>query len=115
VTGVSDVEPPFNFDAIHSLVELSVWADQDWQTYFERNAIDPLVLTYEELAEAPEVAVRRVIAHLGLPPPERVPSETWRHQRQADALTDAWVARYRSCAERRSCPPADAQERISTR
>lgn len=97
-TGTSSAQsdPPFNFEAIQSLIQLCDWEDAGWQKFFERRAITPLVVEYEQFAESPEAMVRQIIRHLGLEPPEWLPSETWRHQRQADALTDDWVARYRA-------------------
>ena len=69
----------------------------DWDDFFRRYAIEPLVVTYEDLAVAPEAVVRRIIDHLGVRPPARLRPEAWRHQRQADALTEAWVAQYEAC------------------
>lgn len=94
-TGVRS-EPPFNFEAIQSLVQLCEWQDACWQEFFEHHALTPLVVKSEEFAAAPEVGARHIIAHLGLEPPERLPSDTRRHQRQADTLTDEWTARYRA-------------------
>jgi hypothetical protein len=48
------------------------------------------------LVAAPAATARQIIVHLGLEPPERLPSHTWRHQRQAVTLTDEWAARYRA-------------------
>jgi LPS sulfotransferase NodH len=97
LAGVPPVAPPFDFAAIQSLVQLSVWADEDWDDFFRRYAIAPLRVTYEELAVAPEAVVRHIIDHLGLRPPARLRPDVWQHQRQADALTDAWVAQYEAC------------------
>lgn len=58
--------------------------------------IAPLLVTYEEFAAASEVTARQIIAHLGLEAPDRLASGTWRHQRQADTLTDTWTARYKA-------------------
>jgi LPS sulfotransferase NodH len=50
-------------------------------------------VTYEELAEAPEPVVRRVLDHLGVDPPAgfsvRAPGLTV----QSDSLSETWVRR----------------------
>jgi LPS sulfotransferase NodH len=89
-------DPPFNFQAIQSLIQLCEWEDASWQEFFEHHAISPLVVRYEEFAAAPEPTARQIIAYLGLQPPETLPAHPWRHQRQADILTDEWAARYRA-------------------
>jgi trehalose 2-sulfotransferase len=93
-TSSSPPEPAFNFESIRSLMRLCEWEDASWREFFQQNTITPLVVSYEELAAAPVVTACRVIDHLGLEVPERLPTDTWRHQRQADTLTDEWVARY---------------------
>jgi LPS sulfotransferase NodH len=49
---------------------------------------------YEEFAAAPELTARQIIADLGIEPRDPLPKDTWRHERQADRLTDEWAARY---------------------
>jgi trehalose 2-sulfotransferase len=80
--------PSFNFDKIRSLIQLCEWEDASWQEFFEQNAITPLLVRFEELATAPELTAQKIMANLGIEPPARVPIDPWRHQRQADALTD---------------------------
>jgi LPS sulfotransferase NodH len=53
-------------------------------------------VSYEDLAAAPEITACDVIDHLGLELTERLPSDTWRHRRQGDTLTEEWAARYRA-------------------
>jgi len=40
VSKVAPVEPPFNFEAIQSLVQLCTWEDQAWQDFFRQHAIE---------------------------------------------------------------------------
>jgi LPS sulfotransferase NodH len=49
---------------------------------------------YEEFTAAPEATARQIAAHLGLESALHLASDAWRHQRQADALTEVWFARY---------------------
>jgi LPS sulfotransferase NodH len=89
-------DPPFNFEAIQSLIRLCEWEDAGWQEFFESHAIARLVVTYEEFAAAPGATACQIIGELGLQGPERLPAESWCHERQAHTLTDQWAARYRA-------------------
>jgi len=94
------IDPPFSFEAIQSLVRLSEWEDQAWQDFFQQHGIEPLVVAYEDLARAPEKVARRIFRYLGISRWARGASRAWQHQRQADALTDEWVDRYRALERR---------------
>ena len=59
-------EPTFSFRAINYLVRLLTAHDASWDAYFLGLGREPLKITYEELAEAHEPVVRRVLAHLGV-------------------------------------------------
>jgi LPS sulfotransferase NodH len=87
-------DPPFNAQAIESLVQLCTWEDQEWHDYFQRAGITPLVVSYEELAASPQGVAAAIVAFLGLPPAPSLEGRAWAHQRQADALTESWVQRY---------------------
>lgn len=91
-------EPEFNFEAIQSLVQLSTWEDDAWRDYFQINELGPLAVEYEELAEAPLKVALRILDYLEIPAPEHATTQVWEHQRQADAISDEWAARYRSLA-----------------
>ena len=65
-----------------------------WKLFFARNGIDPLWLTYDELASDPEAVVRRVAAHLGLAHPVRIDPAQIRVAVQRDELTRAWRERF---------------------
>jgi len=106
-TPADSVEPEFNFEAIHSLLQLSAWEDEGWQEFFARHAIVPLTVWYEAFAESPQLTANQIMTHLGLQTPNHVLSEGWRHQRQADALTDEWSARYLAEQSRRSNLPEE--------
>jgi trehalose 2-sulfotransferase len=86
-------EPAFSFRAINYLVRQLTAHDASWDAYFLGLGVEPLKVTYEELAEAPEPVVRRVLEHLGVDPPAgfavRAPGLTV----QADSLSETWVRR----------------------
>jgi LPS sulfotransferase NodH len=86
-------EPVFSFRAINYLVRLLTAHDASWDAYFLGLGVEPLKLTYEELAEAHEPAVRRVLAHLGIEPPGDLAVERPRLRIQADDLSEQWVRR----------------------
>jgi LPS sulfotransferase NodH len=85
--------PTFSFRAINYLVRQLTAHDASWDAYFLGLGIEPLKVTYEELAEAPEPVVRRVLDHLGVDPPAgfsvRAPGLTV----QSDSLSETWVRR----------------------
>ena len=87
-------EPTFDFETIGALVGVATVDDGAWREFFDRHGIEPLTIVYEDLEQDPEQACRRVLDFLQLSASAPSPAQDWRHQRQADALTDEWVARY---------------------
>ena len=65
-----------------------------WDDYFDKAGVRPLVIHYEEFAGQHDRAVRAVLRHLEIPFEEEwaLPSPAIR--RQADTLSEEWVARY---------------------
>lgn len=86
-------EPAFSFRAINYLVRLLTAHDASWDAYFLGLGHEPLSVTYEELAEAHEPVVRRVLAYLGVPAPPDLHVEPPRMRAQADELSERWVER----------------------
>ena len=86
-------EPTFSFRAINYLVRLLTAHDASWDAYFLGLGHEPLTLTYEELAEAHEPVVRRVLDHLGIPAPADLEVQPPQLQPQADELSERWVER----------------------
>jgi LPS sulfotransferase NodH len=86
-------EPVFSFRAINYLVRLLTAHDASWDAYFLGLGYDPLKVTYEELAEAPEPVVRRVLGHLGIAAPSDLAIAAPRLKIQADAVSERWVQR----------------------
>lgn len=85
--------PPFSFEAIDRLAQLSTGEDDEWGKTLQARGVSPLVVTYEDLAADPVSVANRVLAFLDLPARSTSPA-AWRHERQADTLTDAWAERY---------------------
>ena len=89
-------ESIFDFAAIDALVGVATADDRAWADFFDRYGIEPLVIAYEDLEQDPEQACRRVLDFLDLSAPPGPSARAWRHQRQADGLTDDWVRQYRT-------------------
>jgi len=89
-----DREPTFNLVAIDQLVQLTLAEDHAWQAYFQQYSLQPWVVTYEDLAASSEDVIVAILDHLGLPHQARPLRSRWRHQKQADKLTEEWVRRY---------------------
>jgi LPS sulfotransferase NodH len=88
------VEPAFSFRAINYLVRLLTAHDASWDAYFLGLGLQPLKLTYEELAAAPQDALARVLAHLGLDPRAADGVDGPALQVQADERSEDWVRRF---------------------
>ncbi len=103
------VEPAFSFRAINFLVRQLTAHDASWDAYFLGLGTTPLKVTYEELADAPERVVRRVLAHLDIPAPERLELRAPALKVQADERSEDWVRRvneHLAALERPDAEPA---------
>jgi LPS sulfotransferase NodH len=89
----AQTEPEFSFRAINYLVRLLTAHDASWDAYFLGLGHQPLKVTYEELAEAHEPVVRRVLEHLGVDAPSDLHLDAPRLSVQADATSERWVER----------------------
>ena len=87
-------EPSFDLRAIDHLVRQLQEHDAAWTGYFTGVGVEPLVVTYEDLAAAHEPAVRRVLEYLGIEEPHAPACEPPKLRIQADATSEAWVERY---------------------
>lgn len=86
--------PRFDFRQVHGLARQVVADRVGWQRWFGAQQIQPLGVSYEELVADMVGTTRRVLAFLGIVPPEdvRIAAST---ASQADALNQQWAARYR--------------------
>jgi LPS sulfotransferase NodH len=104
--GAPAVEPEFSFRAINYLVRLLTAHDASWDAYFLGLGLEPLKVTYEELAEHPEPVVRSVLDHLGIAVPEPLDLGAPRLEPQADELSEDWVRRVHEHLEALESPTA---------
>ena len=77
----------------HLLDELHRW-DARWEDWFHATGREPIRVIYEEFATSRAATVGRVLDGLGVDPPEPE-SEKGPMKRQADDLSQDWVARFR--------------------
>jgi LPS sulfotransferase NodH len=88
------VEPVFSFRAINYLVRLLTAHDASWDAYFLGLGSPPVKVYYEELAEAPEAVIRRVLDALEIPAPADLALGPPRLSVQADERSEEWVRRF---------------------
>ncbi len=90
-------EPAFDVDGIAGRVRRIDEHTEAWRLWFEANRIEPLRLTYEELAADPTGTARRVLTFIGVDVPEGFAVAPGTEQ-QADAVNEDWIRRYRELA-----------------
>lgn len=84
----------YRFEGIDHLVKGLHADDEGWHAYFDQHGIPVLKVAYEDdLERDPDGTVRSVVDHVGAKlDPGWHPAE--KMQRQADSLSDEWVAAY---------------------
>jgi LPS sulfotransferase NodH len=92
--GGDQAELQYRFEGIAHLVELFESDDRGWGELFARHGIKSLAISYEDhLERDPEAAVRTALHWIGVQAPDG-----WQvgepMQRQADSLSEEWVAAY---------------------
>jgi LPS sulfotransferase NodH len=85
------VEPVYDARAIAHLHDQVIAQDAAWRGWFDANGVAPLTVAYEALAAEHAATLHRVLDHLGLEA-EHVPDPPM--DRQGDARSDRWVARF---------------------
>lgn len=90
----------YSYGGIDHLAGLLRQDDAEWRRFFTANGIDVLHVTYEDGLEADrDRTVRTVLDHIGVQAPDGWrPAEVLK--RQADSLSDEWVAAYHRDAAR---------------
>jgi LPS sulfotransferase NodH len=91
--GDGDEGARYEPEAVHHLVEQLTEHERSWREFFSEAQIEPLELSYEALSEDLPDAVGEVLRHIGADPG---PAGSVRAgmRRQADELSEAWVAAY---------------------
>lgn len=89
-------EAKFDPELIDECLTCVARAEELWAEFFTRNELNPLAITYEELCSDYPGTVRRVFDFLRIRPPRHVDLKSPRTLRQADALTEEWMEKYRA-------------------
>jgi LPS sulfotransferase NodH len=86
--------PAFSFMAIHDLVNQLHAHDAAWTGYFTGLGIEPLSVSYEDLAADNARTVAAVLDYLGIEAPPGALAAQPQLEQQADAVSEEWVRRY---------------------
>ena len=84
--------PRYDRERIASAMNRLAHNQARWTCWFSRNGLDPLHLTYEEIADRPREAVERVGRHLGLSAPLTLGHVAQNVQR--DRVSEVWRERF---------------------
>ena len=95
VTGPENAPAVFDREDIARKIARVESEEAGWEQLFERNGIAPHRISYEELADSPERTARGVLEFLGVELPAGFRFDPPLMERQADELSEQWVARYR--------------------
>jgi trehalose 2-sulfotransferase len=87
-------ESDFDPQAVARLEETLAQNDVEWQSYFEKNNISPLIVYYEDLAADYGGTVIRVLKWLGVPNADAVAVRPSRLKKQATTRNEDWLKRY---------------------
>jgi LPS sulfotransferase NodH len=94
--------PVFDFQALQELVGELSEGNLLWRRWFAANRIEPYLISYEDLAPDPVEATKGVLDFLGIAVPSSVNIRISQLTvKQADAVNEEWIARYRALA---GCP-----------
>jgi LPS sulfotransferase NodH len=92
-------KPAFDFDEIDALVHLAGVHTGNWRRWFRTHGVRPIEVTYESLCADTAAVVLAVLRELGLePPPGTTIGPPADLKRQADAVNEEWIARYRDAS-----------------
>lgn len=91
----SNVDLPYDFLAIVACYHTVVTAELAWDVYFSEYGIEPLVITYEDLAERPHQTVAAIAAYLTVDNWHSVEGVEANLRVQRDGTTAALVAQFR--------------------
>lgn len=91
----SKVDVPFDFPAIVACYHTVLTAELAWDVYFSEHGIEPMVITYEELAERPNQTVVAIAAYLTVKNWHSVEGAQANLRVQRDENTASLIAQFR--------------------
>ena len=86
---------PFSFELVLAHVSELERQDEFWMRLFSTAGVEAIPVIYEELDERPGEVVTDLLRRLEIAVPDDLIVGPSRLRRQADALSEEWVARYR--------------------
>jgi LPS sulfotransferase NodH len=87
-------EPVYNNYQIQCCLREVLIQEKGWETYFAERGIEPFRVVYEELVEDRSGSVLNALKYLGVSVPDDFQVPGPRMQKQADHMTEEWVARF---------------------
>lgn len=91
----------FNFQMIDECLRSILHREAEWEEHFASSGIVPFTVVYEDLVADYERTVRRVLEYLNVELPVHYQFPPPGLRRQADAVSDEWVRRYRELEGKR--------------
>jgi LPS sulfotransferase NodH len=88
-------QPEFDFEAIDRLARQLQDHDAAWERYFQEAGVEAFTVVYEDLVGAYEETALEALDYLGVKRSAAQPFRERQLQRQADAISEEWVRRYR--------------------
>jgi LPS sulfotransferase NodH len=84
-------DPVYDGPSIVAALERIANENTAWRTYFERNNIQPLDITFEQLTQNMNATVRRVMDHIGTHIDQVPVPQT---KQQSDSINSEWATRF---------------------
>ncbi|MBA3882651.1 MAG: hypothetical protein H0X73_08045 [Chthoniobacterales bacterium] len=95
-------EPEFDAGLISHCILDVTREEEIWSDFFARNGIEPFRLEYEDFARHYERSLAAALDFLSIRLPHSVKLTPPRTERQADAISAEWEARYKALSAKRS-------------
>jgi trehalose 2-sulfotransferase len=101
-------EPKFDYQKIEHYRQRLQEAEAGWEFYFNSHSIEPCKVVYEDLAKTYEETAYHVLRYLQLPT-ENLTFAPRKLHKQADQLSDEWLAQYEAIRQSRLVQPPATQ------
>jgi LPS sulfotransferase NodH len=86
--------PTYDRDAIAERLRLIIDENALWHSYFARNGLAPVEITYEDMLDAPQIACHQIARLFGLEDRATIRTEGIDLAIQRDGLNDEWRRRF---------------------
>lgn len=96
-------KPTFDFRLIDNLLNVILQGELGWANYFRQCGVEPFKVFYEDFTASCESKTADVLRHLGLDVPSDLKIGKLALQKQADAVNEEWVVKYRALKAAEPC------------